>query len=1080
MQNAEDAGATETTFILTEAGLAFEHNGRPFEPRDIEAITDIGEGTKANDDDKIGRFGIGFKAVFAYTETPRIWSSNFAFEISDLVLPFELPPKAHLGNVTRFEFPFNNPKKSAANACAEIEKGLHELPEMTLLFLSRIESIEWELPENGMGGVFRFPHSEHHVEVFKKSEGKTTSSAHYLRFTAPVQGLEKQRIAIAFQLDFLPKANGYDTLKPLAEQFRIVPANPGRVAVFFPAEKETSGLRFHLHAPFVPELSRASIKETPANTPLYRQLAHLVASSLHSIKGLSLLTADFLSALPNPQDDVPNRYADIRQAIIGEMNDEPLTPTYSKEHAPAKHLLQARASLKTLLSPEDLKTLVEGSENAPQWAIGAAQKYSAVDRFLSGLAIREWDVPQFVALLGKRASDEYRWDPSNNRVHQGTDKSFIAWLAAKPDDWFQKFYALLADDCLTGPEYAKKRLLEKLKPLHIIRLSSGGYTMGSRCFFPTDEVEEDEVLPRVAKGVFTSGKQKIEQESAINLLEALGVRHVGEAEQVEAILKQRYCNIDFSPSKHDLNRFIALVEEDAGQAVMFKDYLILKGEDGKGRLPRQVYLDMPYLETGLMVYYNALGDKADRVALSREYQEYGLSTKRLVDFARLVGVAVELTIDEVSCEHNPKATTLGYRPVPHNRGSKHRIDKDYMISGLDQILERENESLSRLIWQTCSNASSPNWILAQYRNNISSQWREAPSQLAVLLQNKKWIPQRCGAFVIPAEADRDRLPDGFAFDPGWSWLRAIGFGESIAKQSTESRRKLAVALELGFNDDESLNDAKWFGELDPEERKRFKKQYESKHLTDLPEHEPSDPERRTKLVREEAAEAPERITELRTRSVSVGRDSVKKETDSYLRHQYTIDDKTICQVCKAALPFKLPDGRYYLEAVEFLPMKRRHFRNYLTLCPNHAAMFKHANGCSQEMMKVIFLDMDANESKLEVMLADEKASIYFTKTHIKDIRDTILEDNLGATEEELAPSELLACSSGNSTSIILPATVQRPGVIEAHPGASKRLEAASTAATKIETEELASGEPLVSSSGNSIFAKIKRLVGVHR
>ena len=51
LQNAEDAGATETTFILTEAGLAFEHNGRPFEPRDIEAITDIGEGTKANDDD---------------------------------------------------------------------------------------------------------------------------------------------------------------------------------------------------------------------------------------------------------------------------------------------------------------------------------------------------------------------------------------------------------------------------------------------------------------------------------------------------------------------------------------------------------------------------------------------------------------------------------------------------------------------------------------------------------------------------------------------------------------------------------------------------------------------------------------------------------------------------------------------------------------------------------------------------------------------------------------------------------------------------------------------------------------------
>ena len=60
------------------------------------------------------------------------------------------------------------------------------------------------------------------------------------------------------------------------------------MAVFFPAEKETSGLRFHLHAPFVPELSRASIKETPANLPLFEQLATLAGASLHQIRDLGL------------------------------------------------------------------------------------------------------------------------------------------------------------------------------------------------------------------------------------------------------------------------------------------------------------------------------------------------------------------------------------------------------------------------------------------------------------------------------------------------------------------------------------------------------------------------------------------------------------------------------------------------------------------------------------------------------------------------------------------------------------------------------------------------------------------------
>ena len=94
-------------------------------------------------------------------------------------------------------------------------------------------------------------------------------------------------------------------MKPLAKQLKITPAMPGRVAVFFPAEKETSGLRFHLHAPFVPELSRASIKETPANQPLFQQLATLTATSLHQIRDLGLLTAEFLAVLPNPQDPIP-------------------------------------------------------------------------------------------------------------------------------------------------------------------------------------------------------------------------------------------------------------------------------------------------------------------------------------------------------------------------------------------------------------------------------------------------------------------------------------------------------------------------------------------------------------------------------------------------------------------------------------------------------------------------------------------------------------------------------------------------------------------------------------------------------
>jgi len=369
LQNAEDAGAREATFMLEASKLMFEHDGRPFKNKDVEGITNIGEGTKADQEDKIGCFGIGFKAVFAYSETPHIWSPTYAFKITDLVLPSEIPRDTQIGDKTRFEFPFNSPKKSAEDAYEEIKIGLDELAETTLLFLSNLKSISWQIGGLAAGEVLRIEHSEHHIEILKQTDGNGDSSAaHFLCFFDTVEGLKEQRVAIAFELDFLPNITVFETKNSVAGQLKIIPANAGRVAVFFPAEKETSGLRFHLHAPFVPELSRASIKETAANTPLFEQLAQLAASSLHVIRDLKLLTGEFLGVLPNSQDTIPRRYQPLRDAIINEMNSEPLTPTFEKSHAPAQQLLQAKASLKTLLSEKDLRCLKEYDKEPPRWA----------------------------------------------------------------------------------------------------------------------------------------------------------------------------------------------------------------------------------------------------------------------------------------------------------------------------------------------------------------------------------------------------------------------------------------------------------------------------------------------------------------------------------------------------------------------------------------------------------------------------------------------------------------------------------------------------------------------------------------
>eukprot|EP00456_Euglypha_rotunda_P012140 TRINITY_DN13393_c0_g1_i8.p1 TRINITY_DN13393_c0_g1~~TRINITY_DN13393_c0_g1_i8.p1 ORF type:complete len:507 (+),score=80.47 TRINITY_DN13393_c0_g1_i8:359-1879(+) len=434
LQNAEDRSATEVKFLLTSDRLIFEHNGEPFRPEDVYAITDIGEGTKAHDDDKIGRFGVGFKAVFAYSETPHIWSPTFSFKICRLVLPFELESPAGLQGQTRFEFPFDNPKKTAADARQEIQTGLNELAETTLLFLPNIESIKWELKGEMSGEILRISHTDSHIEVMKQVDGRTTTSAHFLKFSQPVAGLEKQRVAIAFALELLPSTQNFSHEKPLSAQLKVVPV-PGQVAVFFPAGKETSGLRFHLHAPFVPELSRASIKETPANKPLFEQLAILTASSLHSIRDLGLLSNDFLGVLPNPQDSLGARYVPIRAAICEAMNDEPLTPTHAKGHAPARTLVQAKSALKDLLSHDDIEFLIDYDDEPPQWAASRALQGTNVEKFMNGLAIADWDIDEFVSCIDEKAA-EGSW--------RGVNAEFMQWLAGKNVEWHQQFYALLA------------------------------------------------------------------------------------------------------------------------------------------------------------------------------------------------------------------------------------------------------------------------------------------------------------------------------------------------------------------------------------------------------------------------------------------------------------------------------------------------------------------------------------------------------------------------------------------------------------------------------------------------------------
>ena len=84
LQNADDAGAKEVMFKVFDDRLVIEHDGNPFTPENVKAISYFGKGK--TDITKIGHFGLGFKSVFSYTASPRIHSGSESFEITDLYI----------------------------------------------------------------------------------------------------------------------------------------------------------------------------------------------------------------------------------------------------------------------------------------------------------------------------------------------------------------------------------------------------------------------------------------------------------------------------------------------------------------------------------------------------------------------------------------------------------------------------------------------------------------------------------------------------------------------------------------------------------------------------------------------------------------------------------------------------------------------------------------------------------------------------------------------------------------------------------------------------------------------------------
>ena len=156
IQNAEDEGAKNVTFELTESELIFSHDApKLFDFNDIRAISNFGDNQeKKEKPNAIGRFGIGFKSVYSITNAPRIKSSNFDITIRE----YNIPEKTNgyendFFNGTKIFLPFKTESGQKKKTIEILNKELSSLNLNYLLFLSNIDTIKWKTSQNS--GVYK-------------------------------------------------------------------------------------------------------------------------------------------------------------------------------------------------------------------------------------------------------------------------------------------------------------------------------------------------------------------------------------------------------------------------------------------------------------------------------------------------------------------------------------------------------------------------------------------------------------------------------------------------------------------------------------------------------------------------------------------------------------------------------------------------------------------------------------------------------------------------------------------------------------------------------------------------------------